>query len=162
MRPRYVRLRWILVAVLLVLGGCSRATPTPSQPPPPSPVPATPAPTLIPRDHTPQPTLAVVQGTLSMQGQPAAGHVLYLAKIVHPETEGMGIAALDPVNDPRAESDTSGYYVFLNVPPGRYALGILSPIGAVLIQQADGNEIIVEAQAGQVTDLGEVQITPFV
>jgi hypothetical protein len=97
-----------------------------------------------------------------MLGQPAADQVLYLAKIIHPETEGMGIAALDPVNDPRAESDTSGYYVFLNVPPGRYALGILSPIGAVLIQQPTGLEIIIEVQAGQVTDVGEVQITPFV
>ena len=161
MRTRCVRLRWMLVALMAVLAGCSRPTPTPSIAPPPTVVPAPPTPTLIPRDHTPQPTLGVVQGTLFMQGQSAGGHVLYLAKIVHPETEGMGIAALDPVNDPRAESDTSGYFVFLSVPPGRYALGILSPIGAVLIQRADGKEVIVVVQAGQVADLGEVQITPF-
>jgi len=110
---------------------------------------------------TPQPDLGIVQGMLSINGRPATERMMYLAAIIRTEGETMGVAALDPVNDPRVESDASGYFVFLAVPPGRYALGINSPIGAVLIRQADGHEIIAEVQAGEVTDLGTVHIVPF-
>jgi hypothetical protein len=97
---------------------------------------------------------------LTLNGEPAAGQVMYLAAIIRPEGEGMGVAALDPANDPRVESDATGYFVFLDVEPQRYALGIMSPGGPVLIQQ-DGAEIIAEVRAGQVTGLGTVQIVPF-
>jgi hypothetical protein len=116
--------------------------------------------TLLPRNNTPQPNLGIAEGLLTLDGEPAAGHVMYLATIIRPEGEGMGVAALDPVNDPRVEPDASGYFVFLDVQPGRYALGIMSPGGPVLIQQ-DGREILVEVEAGQVADLGTVQIVPF-
>jgi hypothetical protein len=162
------RLSLLLTLVLLLIAvGCSSKTPTPSVPEP-SPVPslvptvAPPTPTLLPRDPTPKPELGNVQGLLLLNGQPAGGHVLYLATIIRPESEGMGIAALDPARDPRAESDASGYFVFLDVAPGRYALGIMSPVGPVLINGIDGKEILAEVQAGQVLDLGDVKIVPFV
>jgi hypothetical protein len=97
---------------------------------------------------------------LSLGGEPAPGRIMYLAAIIRPEGDSIGVAALDPVNDPRVESDATGYFVFLDVEPQRYALGIMSPGGPVLIQQ-NGAEIIAEVQAGQVTDLGTVQIVPF-
>jgi hypothetical protein len=114
----------------------------------------------LPRDNTPQPDLGIVAGTLVLDGEPASGHLMYLASIIHAQGEGMGVAALDPANDPRAESDASGYFVLLDVPPGRYALGIMGPFGPVLIQQ-EGEEIIAEVQAGRVTELGTVTIVPF-
>jgi hypothetical protein len=97
---------------------------------------------------------------LSMEGQPAAGQVLYLAAIIVTDDE-LEIAALDAVHDPRTESDESGYFAFLDVPPGRYALGIASPSGAVLIRGADGDEIIADVEASRVVDLGTVLIVPF-
>jgi hypothetical protein len=169
----------VLGALLFILVACSQQTTsapaiTPSDlgsplasptddaavSPLPTPVSATPSPTLLPRDHTPQPDLGIVYGMLSMQGQPAVGQVLYLASIIHTEAE-LEVAALDPVQDPRAESDASGYFAFLDVQPGRYALGIGSPGGPVLIRGEDGDEIIAEVQAGQSTDLGTIKIVPF-
>ena len=122
---------------------------------------ATPTWTLLPRDNTPQPDLGIVQGMLSLEGEPAAGHMLYLAAIIVPEGDAMGVAALDPVNDPRVESDATGYFVFLDVAPGRYALGINSPAGPILIRGGDSKEIIAQVVAGQVTDLGTVRIVSF-
>lgn len=154
----------LLLLTATVLVGCAQATPTPRPPEPTPRASATPAaatPNLLPRDNTPQPGLGIVQGMLTMNGEPAAGQVMYLATIIRPEgEEGMGVAALDAANDPRVESDATGYFVFLDVEPQRYALGILSPGGPVLIQQG-GAEIIAEVQAGQVTDLGTVKIVPF-
>jgi hypothetical protein len=154
----------LLLLIATVLAGCAQATPTPRPPDPTaeaSATPAAPATDLLPRDNTPQPDLGIVEGMLTLNGEPAAGRVMYLAAIIRPEgEEGMGVAALDPANDPRVETDATGYFVFLDVEPERYALGILSPGGPVLIQQG-GAEIIAEVRAGQVTDLGTVQIVPF-
>jgi hypothetical protein len=94
-----------------------------------------------------------------MNGEPDAGRTLYLAAVVA-TGESMDVAALDPVNDPRAETDATGTFVFVDVAPGRYALGIDSPIGPVLIRQ-DDKEIEAQVEAGEVTDLGEVRILPF-
>jgi len=162
MRLHRLSVYLVLLAAVFAWAGCARATPQPTPSPAPSPIPATPTPTLLPREHTPQPDRGIVQGTLSMQGQPAAGQVLYLAEVIRQEGEGMGVAALDAATAPRAESDASGYFVFLGVSPARYALGILSPIGPVLIRQANGQEILLQAEGGQIRDLGEIQITPFV
>jgi hypothetical protein len=94
-----------------------------------------------------------------LDGQPAINNVLYLAEII--ETgDAIDVAALDAVKDPRAATDMSGRFVFFDVAPGRYALGISSPVGPVLIQLA-GEEIIAEVVVGQVTDLGEIPIVPF-
>ena len=116
---------------------------------------------LLERDPTPAPGTATVRGELVINGRPATGHTLYLAPIIYSDQEAGGeMAALDPVNDPRAESDRSGYFHFTNVQPGRYALGINSPIGAVLIKQGD-SEIVIETQEGKIADLGLVRIVPF-
>jgi len=124
-------------------------------------VPETESKPLLPRDLTPEPGLGTVQGVLYLNGEPATGHILYLAAVIHTEEGGVGgLAALDPIRDPRAESDGSGYFVFLNISPGRYALGINSPVGPVLINR-NGREIIAEVQADQITDLAKIQIVPF-
>jgi hypothetical protein len=73
----------------------------------------------------------------------------------------MDVAALDPVNDPRAEPDATGTFVFVDVAPGHYALGMDSPFGPVVILGEDGDAIEAEVEAGQVTDLGSVRIVPF-
>lgn len=98
---------------------------------------------------------------LLVDDEPAVERVMYLASVINTGGEGMGVAELEPVTAPRAESDASGYFVFLDVVPGQYALGINSPIGAVLIRGVDGQEIIAEVQAGETLDLGTVQIVPF-
>jgi hypothetical protein len=151
----------VLLAAALAWASCARATPQPTPSPLPSPIPSTPTPTLLPREYTPQPDRGIVQGTLSLLGKPAAGQVLYLAEVIRQEGEAMGVAALDAATAPRAESDASGYFVFLGVSPARYALGILGPGGPLLVRQATGQEVLLQVEAGQINDLGEIQITPF-
>jgi hypothetical protein len=118
-------------------------------------------PDLLERNPTPAPGLATVRGELVVNGKPATGHTLYLAPIIQTGgADGGEIAALDPVNDPRTEPDRTGYFHFTDVEPGRYALGISSPSGQVLIRRGD-TEIVVEAQEGEIVDLGVVRIVPF-
>ena len=171
---RFVRL--ICLGLLAwVLIGCTNenvATPVPEPSPfasqlplsaaqSPIPTPQAESQDLVPRDLTPEPGLATIQGMLYLDGKPAIGRTLYLAEIITPESEeGGGLAALDPVRDPRTESDASGYFSFLNVPPNRYTLGINSPVGPVLINR-DGKEIIAAVQPDQIADLGEIHIPPF-
>ena len=150
--------------LLLLIAGCSQQTPesAPTDSPLVS-VLATPTAsptTLPPLEHTPEPGLGIVQGVLNLGDQPATERVMYLATIIS-SSEAVEIAALDPVRDPRTETDSGGRFVFLDIPPGRYALGINSPAGPVLIRGADGDEIVAEVQADQVVDLGTVIIVPF-
>jgi hypothetical protein len=125
----------------------------------PLPTPETSDAPLLERDPTPAPGMATVRGELVLDGKPATENTLYLAPIIYAGEEG-GIAALDAVNDPRTEPDRSGYFHFTNVEPGRYALGISSPSGAVLIKRGD-TEITLDATEDQIVDLGTVRIVPF-
>jgi hypothetical protein len=102
----------------------------------------------------------MVRGTLVLGGEPAEGRTLYLAALIS-TGEQIDVAALDAVNDPRAISDVTGYFFFLDIEPGRYGLGIASPIGPILIRRADEGEIMADVLPDQVTDLGEVVIVPF-
>jgi hypothetical protein len=97
---------------------------------------------------------------LLLEGEPAVERTLYLAPLIA-SGEELEIAALDPVEDDRAESDASGVFVFVDVEPGRYALGINSPIGPVLIRGDDGDEIVAEVVSGETVELGEVRIVSF-
>ena len=115
---------------------------------------------VSPLDLTPAPGTGLVQGLLLLEGKPAPERTLYLAPLIA-SGEEMEIAALDPVEDDRAESDGSGVFVFVDVEPGRYALGINSPIGPVLIRGDDGDEIVAEVVAGEIVDLEVVRIVPF-
>jgi hypothetical protein len=164
MRTRRYQFVFAVAVLLLLVIGCSSQS---QETPPPDTmsvsVIATPteAPALPPPpDFTPRPGYGIVQGVLSLEGQPAPERVLYLAAIIH-TGEDIEIAALDPVNDPRVESDQAGQFAFLDLPPGRYALGINSPAGPILIRGGDGDEIVAEVQADQVVDLGTVVIVPF-
>lgn len=166
------------VVLLVVLVGCGSempATPTPEDvetvpsedvlesPLSPTAVPAAATEAVqaaVPVDLTPAPGTGLVQGVLLLDGEPAAEYTLYLAPLIA-SGEEIEIAALDPVEDDRAESDVSGIFVFADVDPGRYALGINSPIGPVLIRGSDGDEIVAEVVAGETVDLEAVRIVPF-
>lgn len=152
----------VAVLLLLVIGCSSQSQETPTSDTSVSVLPTPTESSILPPppDYTPSPGYGIVQGVLSLEGQPATEMVLYLAAIIH-TAEEIEIAALDAVNDPRAESDQAGQFAFLDLPPGRYALGINSPAGPILIRDGDGDEIIADVQADQVMDLGTVVIAPF-
>lgn len=121
---------------------------------------ATVAASSLPPNLTPKPDLGLVQGTLRMDGVLAQDQTLYLAPMVA-TGESMGVAALSTDTDPRAATDETGTFTFLDVPPGQYALAIISPLGPVVINGPDDKEIVVEVQAGELTELGEIAISAF-
>lgn len=112
------------------------------------------------REQTPQLGKGNVEGELVINGGPATNHVLYLASVIKASEDSIGVAALDPVHDPRTESDSSGYFVFLDVPPGQYVLGINSPVGPILINR-NGKEIKAQVEENDIFDLGTIEIIPF-
>jgi hypothetical protein len=168
----------VVLLLLLVLVGCGSEMPLiptaePVETAPQadvleSPLSPTPAPAVASKeasavasvDLTPAPGTGLVQGLLLLDGEPAAERTLYLAPLIASGAE-LEIVALDPVEDDRAESDASGAFLFVDVEPGRYALGINSPIGPVLIRAGDGDEIVAEVVAGEIVDLDVVVIVPF-
>jgi hypothetical protein len=165
----------LLGAVILLLAACAQggeATPAVTDsgtqmtsPLPTSTQPAVVAPTAeavptLAQNLTPQPELGLVHGVLYVDDQPTAGETLYLAPVL-PGGDGMKVAALDPTKDPRAQTSASGEFAFLNVPPGEYAFGIVGPVGPVLIRGTDGQEITIDVQAGQITEMGTIRVPSF-
>jgi hypothetical protein len=145
-------------AVTAIVTEMTSPLPTATQPPVASPT-AEAVPTVA-QDLTPQPDLGLVLGVLYVDDQPKAGETLYLAPLL-PGGDDMRVAGLDPTKDPRASTGASGDFTFLNVPEGEYALGIVGPVGLVLIRGTDGREITIEVQAGQITDMGTIHVPSF-
>jgi len=115
---------------------------------------------VAPQDLTPRPGMGIVQGTLTLGGEVGEGETLYLAPIVV-TGESMSVAGLDTNTAPRTETDATGAFAFLDVPPGEYALALVGPIGPVIVPGPDGDEITVVVQAGEISDLGAIDAPPF-
>jgi hypothetical protein len=118
-------------------------------------------PTLVPTPNlTPSPGLGIVRGTLTIGGALAQNETLYLAPIVL-TGESMSIAGLDTNTAPRTETDATGAFAFLDVPPGDYALAAVGPLGPVIVPGPDGDEVTTTVQAGETSDLGDIAAPPF-
>ena len=75
------------------------------------------------------------------------------------EIEGGFVPALDPNNDSFGFTDSHGLLVISDIPPGQYALSLITPLGAILIEEFDTREaVLFEIVAGEVTDLGEITV----
>lgn len=179
MRLTYRTTLLLLILGLLFLGACGQDVAT-------APAPATattetetesvsplPTPTTQPASEpvvestpaatpnlTPSPGLGIVRGTLTIGGALAQNETLYLAPIVL-TGESMSIAGLDTNTAPRTETDATGAFAFLDVPPGDYALAAVGPVGPVIVPGPDGDEVTTTVQAGETSDLGDIAAPPF-
>lgn len=91
--------------------------------------------------------------------RPVRGQLFYLAELLPVEGELTGgfVPALDTTVAPRAESNDLGEVLFTMVPPGRYALAFMTPIGPILVNDEKTNkEILVDVEAEKLIDLGYV------
>jgi hypothetical protein len=62
-------------------------------------------------------------------------------------------------DNPIADQDKLGNFLFVDIPPGIYALAIWSPITSTIIQEPDSPDyMLVEVKAGETTDLGIISI----
>jgi len=128
--------------------------------------PGTQAATAAPEENI-SPTVSAEMGGFRIRliysdnGRPVRGQNIYLAEMLPLEggLEGAFVPALDTSTAPRAESTNQGNVVISMVPPGKYALSLLTPQGAILVTDAATNkEITFEVTAGQVTDLGDRKV----
>lgn len=127
---------------------------------PPTPTPAS-SEFLIP---TPTADTGVVTGQLLTPGPGGRPYIatLYLATFVYPQgnvdapplISFSEETSLQGVQDP-----ATGRFYFANVPPGKYAIIIWTPVVSMPLRDAETSmEITFEVKAGEVTDLGVIAI----
>lgn len=94
-------------------------------------------------------------------GAPIQQRNFYLAEMlpVQGQFEGAYVPALDTITAPKDESNSEGEINISNVPPMKYALTFLTPLGPILVEDADTEkEITLEIFANQITDLGTITV----
>jgi hypothetical protein len=129
---------------------------------PPYPVETTPAQAAVPTDPQEiveqlQTGLGAVSGTLLINRQPRPAASLYLADVIQDDRGAEMVASYDPANSPRAFTDSSGNFLYVNIPPGRYGLVLDSVIASYLLHYPDRDEpILITITAGEVTDIGDL------
>jgi hypothetical protein len=111
---------------------------------------------------TPQADTGIVMGQLltpDEDGEPYYG-TLYLARTLETDAEGMPpIIAFSEGEDPLSTQDKTGTFLFVDIPPGKYALALWSPVTSTIIQDPEIDDYMVfEVKAGEVTDLGVIII----
>lgn len=111
---------------------------------------------------TPQSSSGVITGQLLSPGPGGEPYytTLYLADTISSDQEGYPpMVAFSEQDSPVADQDKMGYFVFVDVPPGLYALAVWSPITSTIIQEPDSPDyLLVEVEAGETTDLGIIGI----
>ena len=91
--------------------------------------------------------------------RPVRHQLFYLAELlpVEGELKGGFVPALDTTSAPKAESTDLGEVTFTMVPPGRYALAFMTPLGPILVNDEKTNkEILIDVEAEKLIDLGYV------
>jgi hypothetical protein len=85
---------------------------------------------------------------------------LYLARTIQTDTEGMPpIIAFSEEEDPVSTQDKTGKFLFVDIPPGTYALALWSPVSSTILQDPESEDyLLFEVTAGEVTDLGIISI----
>ncbi|HUW12370.1 MAG TPA: hypothetical protein VM537_21775 [Anaerolineae bacterium] len=76
------------------------------------------------------------------------------------EEGGIALAKLDPGSSPKATLDETGYFIFVDVAPGTYALAVaISPANSALVPDPESTaELTIVVAAGEVVHLGTVHI----
>lgn len=155
----------LALGLAVSIAACSRGTPEPFNSPLGM---AFTSPVLTPRSSegradslpvsTPLPTMGNVMGLLQIagSGEPASGAELYLGSLIG-ESEGYPLVTLNQDSAPRAITDETGRFTFVNVPPGTYGLIVWSPISSLLVSDPEtGYSLFITVEPDKTTDLGEL------
>ncbi len=97
--------------------------------------------------------MGAATGTLQrLDGSPIRGGLVYAALIE--QHNGIKLAAVDAVKDPRVTTDRTGSFALIGLVPGEYSLVMQSPWGMILLENDSGVPVRFTATAGQVTQVG--------
>ncbi len=158
---------FLLICVALALVGCSSGDNN-AYPPPNGantlPYPA-PAGSLISSPPVRTPSVSSQFGAIvariyyAESGLPVRGQIFYAAPLLPVQfsdgQETGSLPSLHAPTAPRGESAYDGTVVISDVPPGRYTLGLLTPMGYYFLWgDLVVEETNFEVAAGQVTDIG--------
>ena len=111
---------------------------------------------------TPEIDKGIIHGqllTTDPEGEPCYA-TIYLARTIQSDQEGYPpIVTFSEDEDPSAVQDKGGRFLFINIPPGIYALAIWSPVSNIIIVDPDTQDyMLIEVRAGEITDLGVISI----
>ncbi|MHB1293514.1 MAG: hypothetical protein ACYC4R_00825 [Anaerolineae bacterium] len=105
-------------------------------------------------------TGVIARQNLGMPGEALSATTLYLAELLlDDQGELAGLAALEEESAPRAETNAQGQFIFEGLASGHYALIVKGPLGLVPARDlVSGTDVVIEVEAGQVIELGELRI----
>ncbi|HID64258.1 MAG TPA: hypothetical protein EYP49_16185 [Anaerolineae bacterium] len=115
-------------------------------------------PTPIP---SPPPDKGAITGRFVdyISGEPAMEMVIYLGELSPLGTgdSDSHVITMLPSSSPSTTTDKHGYFAFLNVEPGTYAMVMWTPVNSWVVSDPETElDILVTVKAGATTDLGEV------
>lgn len=151
---RYPPTLWLIFAVILLLVSCK---PDVRTSPLSSPLkPANGVDPVVARRLKPAPGTGIIIGVIKIEhtDQPMAGVELYLARHIGitPDTP---MYSIEPESAPRATVEDNGWFIFTDVPPGRYAIVVWNPLNSFLVRNpVTGSELVVDVQPDQVHNVG--------
>jgi hypothetical protein len=152
MNNKHIIISFFVTTISIVFAGCSLATNTTN-------VNESQVPTVLAETPNVSSETGAFHIVLkyTQSGDPVRAQNIYLAEMlpVQGQLGGAYVPALDLNKAPRAESTLTGDVVISLIPPGKYALALLTPVGSILVVDSESNkEITFDIIAGEVTDLG--------
>jgi hypothetical protein len=155
-------LRSIGLLLLLTLVGCSDIQSGPAVSVTSTPVPTTNEVQTAEAEPTRENGTPSITGILlDKEGQPVADIGVFLADLSPGPTGEKNVITFSPTSARRGVTDANGRFVIYDVAAGSYSLALWTPASSMLIPDPDspeGNAILVEVRAGQVTDVGNLTI----
>jgi protocatechuate 3,4-dioxygenase beta subunit len=106
---------------------------------------------------TVHPEKSVITGRLLLNKKPVVNATIYLADVQ--EQGGFATGSYDRSTSPRATTDSEGRFVFADVLPGKYGLiydNFVIYVALHIPGEAEDKGLMVEAVAGQLVDLGDL------
>ena len=87
---------------------------------------------------------------------PGAEVSVFLGTLSMMDPSDSYVITMLPTDSPQAITDVHGYFAFLDIEPGTYAMVIWTPMNSWIVSEPETEEaVLVTVDAGQVTDLGE-------